>query len=128
MARTRMSGTYTEYLSMLEKILFWNVSSVDIEEFGTEDLKSLFKKNNDNYIYRVGSSIPDMAFFGWGSDDVKNEYENWHKILTAYCYLLKSLAEAVGVEDMDNEIWKFTFKNVNTNDMLELYKRRNAKE
>lgn len=128
MSKTNVSGLYTEYLSMLEKILFWNVSPVDIEEFGTEDYKSLFKKNNDNYIYRVGFSIPDMAFFGWSVDDIKNEHENYNKIVTAYRYLLKSLAEATGFEDMDNEIWKFTFKNVNTNDMLELYKRRNAKE
>lgn len=127
MAKTNVSGLYTEYLSMLEKIMFWNVGSVDIEEFGTEDYKSLFKKNNGNYIYRVGSSIPDMAFFGWSADDIKNEFENYHKILTAYRYLLKSLAEATGFEDMNNEIWEFSFKDVDTNDMLELYGKK-AKE
>ena len=34
----------------------------------------------------------------------------------------------IDFEDMDNDIWKYVFKNIDTNDLLHLYKKNKDKE
>lgn len=127
MAETKIHGLYTEYLEMLRKIAFWNVSSFDIEESYSEEYKFLYKIGTDNHLYRIGASISDIGFFGWTGEDAKREFDTYHKVVAAYSYLLSTLAEAVGFESMDNKIWGFSLKNINTDDMLDLYNKKHIK-
>ena len=64
-----------------------------------------------------------MYYHGWEGDAAKNEIENYNKVRTAYCYLMKSLAEAIDFEDMDTDMWKYIFKDIDTNDLLELHEK-----
>ena len=84
MAETKIHGLYTEYLEMLRKIAFWNVSSFDIEESYSEEYKFLYKMGADNHLYRIGASISDIGFFGWTGEDAKREFDTYHKVTTGY--------------------------------------------
>ena len=127
MAKTRMLGAYETYLKMFKKIMFWDISQRDVEKYENKAYKTPDNQDDNDYLYGLGWAMEDIGFHGWEGQAAKNEIENYDKVLTAYRYLMKALAEAIDFEDMDNEIWEYDFKNIDTNDLLELYKKNKGK-
>ena len=122
MSKTRMSGAYETYLKIFKKIMFLNVSQIDVKKYENEKYKTP-DNQYDDCLYGLGWAIGDMYYHGWEGDAAKNEIENYNKVRTAYCYLMKSLAEAIDFEDMDTDMWKYIFKDIDTNDLLELHEK-----
>ena len=125
MSKTRMSGAYNTYLKMFKTIMFWEASSIEVKKYENEKYKT--PDNQDDYLYGLGWDMDDIYYHGWEGEAAKNEIENYNKVLTAYRYLMKTLAEAIDFEDMNNNIWKYVFKDIDTNDLIELYKKNNEK-
>lgn len=126
MSKTRMTGPYNDYLEMFEQIMFWNAAQHKVEKYNNEKYKPQDIKNC-GYLYGLGWAISDMYYHGWQGEAAKNEQDIYDKVETAYCYLLKTLAEAIDFEDIDNDIWKSDLKYIDTNDLLELHKKNNDK-
>ena len=125
MSKTRMTGAYDTYLKMFKTIMFWESSAIEVKKYENEKYKTL--DNQDDCLYGLGWAMGDIYYHGWEGEAAQNEMDNYHKVSTAYRYLMKALAEAIDFEDMDNNIWKYVFKNIDTNDLIELYKKNKDK-
>lgn len=121
MSKTRMSGAYNTYLKMFKTIMFWEASPIEVKKYKNEKYKT--PDNQDDCLYGLGWAMDDIYYHGWDGEAARNEIDNYNKVSTAYRYLMKALAEAIGFEDMNNDIYKYVFKNIDTNDLIELYKK-----
>lgn len=126
MSKTRMSGAYGAYLEMFKKIMFWDISPTDVKKYENKKYKTSDNQDCDE-LYGLGWAMGDLPFHGWSGEAAENEFEIYHKVKTAYSYLMKVLAEAIDFEDMDNDMWKYVFKNIDTNDLLKLYQKNKDK-
>ena len=75
MSKTRMTGAYETYLKIFKKIMFLNVSQIDVKKYENEKYKTP-DNQYDDCLYGLGWAIGDMYYHGWEGDAAKNEIEN----------------------------------------------------
>ena len=135
MNKSNIPYAYDAYHQMLKKILSWDLNPMATEDIhfkddtvkriGNEDAYYLFELDETiNFIESLENDDPE-----WSTENVKNESDIYNKVKTAYCYLFKSLAEAIDF-DADGSKWECFLKYIDTNDMLRLYEvnKQKAKE
>lgn len=127
MAKTKMSGAFEDYLKMFKQVMYWGTSQMSSHYYQHGTHKVLGNEDG-HYLYDLGWSISEMGYHGWSGDAAKNERDIYNKVETAYYYLLKSLAEAIDFEYTDEDVWKYHLKDIDTDDMLELYKKNKEKQ
>ena len=88
--KSNMRGMVSDYQKMYDAIKNWNESS-----FG--------KESKDHYLYGMGWSIGDMAYFGWTGDAAKNERHHYEEVRQAHKALKVALQNALGVEQTEEE-------------------------
>lgn len=129
MNKSNMSGAYDIYRQMFKQIMWWDLSPKETGNTYFKDGTHQVLGNEDgHYLYDLGWSMGDMGYHGWSGPAAENECNIYNKVETAYFYLLKSLAEAIGFEYTDESVWKYHLKDIDTDDMLKLYEANKQKK
>ena len=97
--KTNISGFYGSYARMFNAIKDWN--SADAAK-------------SPRYLYSMGYAFCDAPYFGWTGETLEEEWKTYEKVYIAYCYLLKTLAEAIGHELPDH------LEYINTDRLFEI--------
>jgi hypothetical protein len=129
MNKSNMLGAYDIYRQMFKQIMWWDLSPKETgNTYFKNDTHKVLGNEDNHYLYALGWSMSDMGYHGWSGSAAENERNIYNKVETAYFYLLKSLAEAIGFEYTDEDIWKYRLKDIDTDDMLKLYEANKQKK
>lgn len=114
-----MSGLFKDYQKMFKIIMHWDDGDCD-PRYYAHGTHPVLGNEDGHYLYNAGYALSDAGWHGWSGDALQNECRTYNKIETAYLYLLKSLAEAIGYEfSEDDSVWKYHLQDINTDDLIE---------
>lgn len=118
--KSRMSGLVKDYTRAFKAIMNWDTGDSD-PRYYAQGTHNILGNEDGHYIYNSGYALSDAPWHGWENESLKNEQIIYDKIETAYLYLLKSLAEAIGYEFPENQdVWKYHLQYINTDEILKL--------
>lgn len=129
---SRMFGATETYLTLFKRIMSWD--SFDKQSpYYSHGTHKILGNEEGHELWELGYSLSEMDYHGWRDDPADdeladNERQIFDKVETAYLYLLKSLAEAIGFEYTDENVWKYHLQYIDTNDILKLAEERKARE
>ena len=83
---SKMSGMVKDYNKMYDAIKDWNVSPLD-------------NRDGEHYIYSMGYTINDAAYFGFAGKELDDEKYHYHNVQQKYKEFKEALAEAIGIDN-----------------------------
>ena len=114
-----MSGLFKDYQKMFKIIMHWDDGDCD-PRYYSHGTHPVLGNEDGHYLYDAGYALSEAGWHGWNGDALQHECRTYNKIETAYLYLLKSLAEAIGYEfSEDDSVWKYHLQDINTDDLIE---------
>lgn len=117
--KTNMSGLFKDYRAMFKAIMNWDTEDSD-PRYYSKGTHPVLGNEDGHWLYDSGYALSDMGYHGWSGEAAKNEVLIHKKIETAYLYLLKSLAEAIGYKfPEDQDVWKYHLSDIDTDKILE---------